>query len=143
MTIGFVTYGSRHDSAYKISFHKPRTPVLWCYISLFFIILKLSLSVLKNILKTNCSIPFFFLFLDKCPLCLDFCVFAQCFLPWPLCCSRVLNCTADAETGLEGAIVLNSEALAFLAAIDQWTKVDVTWRCDLVPKESTAIHNLG
>lgn len=56
-------------------------------------------------------------------------------LPWLPWWSRVREHAADGETGLKDSIVLNSEALAFLAAVDQWTEVDVTCRCDLVPKE--------
>lgn len=63
------------------------------------------------------------------------CVFLFVLLPWPLRWSRVRHHAADGETGLKDSIVLNSETLAFLAAIDQWTEVDVTRRCDLVPKE--------
>lgn len=56
-------------------------------------------------------------------------------LPWPPWWSWVRDHAADGEMGLKDSIVLNSEALAFLAAIDQWTEVDVTCRCDLVPKK--------
>lgn len=63
------------------------------------------------------------------------CVVLFVLLPRPLRWSRVRHHAADGETGLKDSIVLNSEALAFLAAIDQWTEVDVTRRCDLVPKE--------
>ena len=52
--------------------------------------------------------------------------------PWSW--SRFHDHAADAETGLKVASVLNSEALVFLAAQNQWTKVDVTCRCDLTPK---------
>lgn len=72
---------------------------------------------------------------NSSPVCLYVFVCAcSVFLPWPPWWNRVRDHAADGETGLEDSIVLNSKILLFPAAVDQWAEVDVTGRCDFVPK---------
>lgn len=72
---------------------------------------------------------------QKCQpsVCICLCVWSV-LLPWLPRWRRVPDHATDDETSLKVSIVLNSEALALLVTIDQWTEVDVTCRCDLVPK---------
>lgn len=52
-------------------------------------------------------------------------------LPQPLWCHDA----TDGKTRVKESSVLNRESQAFLASVGQWAKVEITRRCDLVPKE--------
>ena len=88
-------------------------------------------QTLKHILTSYCPI------LSVSPCVSVYTVHVCVLLPWLPCKSKRRDCarTADAVTGLKDSVVGDSKAQAFLAAVGQWTEVDVAHRCDLVPEE--------